>query len=202
MNFAEPASYVDEYLRLEALASEPYSAFVYESAQEARTIARFCFDAGVGECVPPHGRVVIGEDGAVLGVIAFLDGADLKTARTSAAMCLLRGAKIDPDGPVRERMWLASETLLDVDPDDLYLSRIAVAEASRGRGIASWLMNAYEQSARAAAKRRLVLEVSPRHVDAIALYSRCGFELTRAVEAYDPSSHRTLSYRHMVKPIG
>lgn len=201
MKLADAADRGDELLALEYLASEPYTSFVYEDAAHARSIARFLWAQGAAEFSPPFGVVAVDDAGTTLGMMAVLDRDELARARMAAAMALVRGKLVDPDGPVRERMFLAGDALLAVAADDLYLSRIAVAPTARGRGVAGWLMADYERAARARGKRRLVLEVSPTHVAAIRLYERCGFGELETGRAEDPETGRALVYRHMMKPL-
>jgi ribosomal protein S18 acetylase RimI-like enzyme len=192
------AGHVEELLELEFLASQPYSSFVYDTEAEAKAIARYLVEAGVGEVASAQ---VVFDQETVAGVISFMDGTELRATRTAAAMSLVRGRKIDPRGDVRERMLLAAETLIDVGEADLYLSRIAVDQPTRRRGTATWMMNEYEDAGRRRGKGRLVLEVSPTHEAALRLYERCGFEPIGERTIQDPASGRTLTYRHMSKAL-
>ena len=200
MRFAEPAEYLAEFLALEYAASEPYSRFVYDTPDEAKAITRFLVENGAHEAAPPHGRVVVDNTSAV-GAVVFLDGQALKQARMAAATGLVRGRKIDPRGPVRERLLLATETLLDVAIDDLYLSRIAVETSAWGRGVAQWMLDHYQDTARQRGHKRLVLEVSPMHPTAIRLYERFGFGVVDQRRASDPATGRELVYLHMIKTL-
>lgn len=201
MKLVEPATDLDAYLTLEYLASEPYTTFVFETPAEAKATARFYVDTGVSEIAPPHGALAIDDGGRSIGMLAFAAGEDLKRARMAAAMAMVRGKRIDARGPVRERMLLAGDTLIDVGADDLYLSRIAVAESARGGGVAAWLMTQYEAAGRARGAKRLVLEVWPGHSAALRMYQRAGFvELSRQ-RSVDPATQRDLVYLHLGKGL-
>ena len=56
------------------------------------------------------------------------------------------------------------------------IKRMYTAPAYRGRGVASAVLRAIEESARAAGRRRLVLETGRRQPEAIALYAKVGYE--------------------------
>ena len=56
------------------------------------------------------------------------------------------------------------------------LKRMYTAPAVRGRGVARRLLAAVEESARSHGRRRLILECGDRQPEAVALYTRCGYE--------------------------
>ena len=201
MRLIDPADHVQEMLELEFLASEPYARFVYDTEVEAKEIAKFLFESNVGETVAPYVSLALDDATTVLGMATFLDGAELRTARMAAAIALVRGRKVAAASATRSRMLLAAEILMDVEPHELYLSRIAVAELARGRGVGRWLIEQYESDARRRSKTRLVLEVAPEHAAALSLYERCGFETLCERETSDPETGRRLAYLHMAKTL-
>jgi GNAT superfamily N-acetyltransferase len=56
------------------------------------------------------------------------------------------------------------------------IKRMYTAPAWRGRGVATAVLHAIEETAREAGKKRLVLETGQRQPEAIALYSKLGYE--------------------------
>jgi GNAT superfamily N-acetyltransferase len=60
---------------------------------------------------------------------------------------------------------------------DAELKRMYTAPAARGRGVARRVLAAVEASARAHGRRRLILETGDRQPEAIALYTRSGYQL-------------------------
>lgn len=56
------------------------------------------------------------------------------------------------------------------------IKRMYTALAWRGRGVATAVLRAIEETAREAGKKRLVLETGRRQPEAIALYSKLGYE--------------------------
>lgn len=196
---AELAGWEATYLALEARASEPYAAFVYEDEAEAERVQRLLFDRDVGDLARGFGRLAL-VDGAPAGMLAAIPGDQLGKARLKAALVLRKAGVFEVPGTAR-RSSLAGQTLAKVAPDDLYLSRIAVAEGFRGRGIGNGLLVHYEAEARRLGAHRLVLEVSPTHREALRLYERAGFAITGGGEAEDAATGRRLVYHHMTKPL-
>jgi len=62
------------------------------------------------------------------------------------------------------------------DPDAAEIKRMYTAPAWRGRGVASTVLRALEQSARDAGRKRMVLETGSRQPEAVALYRKLGYE--------------------------
>jgi ribosomal protein S18 acetylase RimI-like enzyme len=187
------------YLALEAHASEPYTAFVYEDRAEAERVQRLLFDRDAGDLARGFARLAM-IDGRPAGMLACIPGDQLVKARLKAALVLRKAGVFEAAGTAR-RSSLAGQTLAKIAPDDFYLSRIAVAEPHRGQGIGKDLLLHYEAEGRRLGARRLVLEVSPRHPEAIRLYERAGFAITGGGEAEDAATHRRLAYHHMTKQL-
>jgi GNAT superfamily N-acetyltransferase len=61
--------------------------------------------------------------------------------------------------------------------DDAELKRLYTAPSVRGRGVARRVLAAVEDSARACGRRRLILETGDRQPEAIALYTKLGYEV-------------------------
>jgi len=197
--WAEPARDLESYLNLEQLAAAPYCDFVYGDPKVAHRVHRALLVAGAGEFASPHGKLAVAADGSVLGMVAGpLRGKRLAQARLAAAAWLRNLPEFVADPGIRARMSLARGALLAVGDDDAYLSRIAVAENARGRGIGRALLQRFEEDARASGARRAVLEVAPQHTRALDLYRRSGFTERTFCEVADPSTGRSLGYHHLV----
>jgi ribosomal protein S18 acetylase RimI-like enzyme len=192
-------SWEASYLALEAQASEPYTAFVYEGRAEAARVQRLLFERDVGDLARRFGRLAI-IDGQPAGMFACIPGDQLAATRLKAALVLRKAGVFDAPGTAR-RSSLAGSTLAKLGPGDFYLSRIAVDPACRGRGIGRALLAHYEAAARRLGAQRLVLEVSPGHREAMRLYERAGFAITGGGEAEDPQTNRRLVYHHMTKQL-
>jgi GNAT superfamily N-acetyltransferase len=59
--------------------------------------------------------------------------------------------------------------------EDAELKRMYTVPAARRRGVAAALLAEIEMSARAAGKRRVILETGEKQPEAIALYEKCGY---------------------------
>jgi GNAT superfamily N-acetyltransferase len=60
--------------------------------------------------------------------------------------------------------------------DDAELKRMFTIASSRGQGVARRVLVALEDSARAAGRKRVILETGDKQPEAIALYEKCGYE--------------------------
>jgi GNAT superfamily N-acetyltransferase len=81
------------------------------------------------------------------------------------------------DSPVATGGWRAQDANGEGNLDgDAELKRMYVIEAMRGRGLARRILAALEDHARAAGRRRMVLETGTKQPEAIALYTSSGYE--------------------------
>ena len=185
----------DAQLGLEAEASRLYSAFVYDSDAQSRTVQAALFDAGAGEGAARFVVSVVDED-TLAGMFCGLTGAELAGARMRATMVLRRMGLLQPDSPLPGRIKAAAGALWKIEPEDLYLARIAVAPAFRGRGVADALMGELLRRADAEG-RRVLLEVAPDNAAARHLYTRHGFGMAeaRAVEHHGRKLEMLLAER-------
>jgi len=183
-------------LELEALASEPYLSFVYGELERARRVDRALLEQRVAEFAPPHCAFLRDSKGLATGLLVALSKADLSRRRLESALVLSRLKLVDAE--TTRRLSLAGRALLRPADGDYYLSRIAVLPGREGKGDGATLMRQLFERARASEARRIVLEVSPRHERAMALYRRFGFESVTLATVADPLSGRELAYHHMV----
>ncbi|WP_329339862.1 GNAT family N-acetyltransferase [Streptomyces sp. NBC_01352] len=84
----------------------------------------------------------------------------------------------DEDGtPVATGGWRCQDTNGEGNLDgDAEVKRMYVIDAMRGRGLARRMLAALEEDARAAGRRRMVLETGTEQPEAIALYTSSGYE--------------------------
>ncbi len=193
------AGWEPRYLALEAQASAPYGAFVYEDAAEAARVQALLFERDVGDLARGYGQIAI-VDGQPAGMMVCIPGDQLAKARLKAAIVLRKAGLLEAPATAR-RASLAGPTLAKIAPDDFYLSRIAVDAAHRGRRVGAALLARYELEARQRAAGRLILEVSPSHPEAARMYERAGFTRAGGGEAVDATSDRRLVYHHMIKRL-
>ncbi|MGH8883578.1 MAG: GNAT family N-acetyltransferase [Egibacteraceae bacterium] len=76
------------------------------------------------------------------------------------------------------------------------IKRMYVKPAHRGRGYGRHLLRALENAARTAGAHRIILETGGRNAEALALYTRAGFEpIPPYAQARDPQVNRAFAKR-------
>lgn len=188
-----------EFLAMERTASQAYLEFVYDDAAEADLVRERMFDAGVSEFSPTFGRILLAHEQA-LGMISCLPGREVAHCRMRSALFLARSGLLEEKSQTRHRMESAARTLIKLQPDDFYLSRIAVRSSADSVGVADELMRFCEKEARQLGSTRICLEVSEKNERALRFYKRWSFfqqDIRSTVEA----GGRGLTYIHMVKSL-
>lgn len=196
-----PGEFAEAYLDLELQASGPYARFVYRDADYARSLSASLLQRGCGEIAAPYGKILVGADGAAIGMAAWLTGKELRRARLQTTMVISASGLLRDDPSVGPRMRAASKTLLTVADDHFYLSRIAIAASRRRQGWGRWLMQRFLSAAVEAQAARAVLEVAMDSEDALRLYRGCGFLEIGTFTADDPVTASRLQYVHMSHPL-
>lgn len=121
-------------------------------------------------------RVAVFEDGDLLmGAFVALAGAELALARKADALATVAASPVAKRRGLLARMAESRELFEPVSAGDFYLSKIAVADALRGRGCGRRLFDAYLEVGRRAGFSRFRLDVSGDNGSAIALYRSAGF---------------------------
>ena len=189
------------FLDLEFSASEPYTSFVFSSAEQSRRARAYLFARNLCEFSFPYGRL-LRDSGRTLGMLAVLSGTELTRCRMRAALALAKSGLLQEDPGLTQRVQLAGQALLKLQPDDFYVSRIAVSEAARGQGIGTHLIRQAEREARERGCPRIALEVSPGSTVAVRLYRREGYQQIDARQVNDPFTSRRLEYLHLAKVLG
>ena len=94
------------------------------------------------------------------------------------------GAQFDPPAGAFLVAWLGGVPAgcggwrtLAADPDVAEIKRMYTRPDQRGHGVASAVLRALEESARAAGRKRMALETGYRQPEAIALYQKLGYEI-------------------------
>jgi ribosomal protein S18 acetylase RimI-like enzyme len=94
----------------------------------------------------------------------------------------------------------AGKALDALEPDDYYLSHIAVLAEHRGLGIGKELLDAGEEHARQQGAERLVLDVEEHNKGACSFYTRLGYR-PASVISIDPGGRGAFSFLRMVKSL-
>ena len=190
----------EAYLEMESRASEPYTSFVFSSADQARRLRRFLFARGLCEFSPPYG-LLLRDTRRPVGLLAVLSGNELTRFRLRAALALRKSGLLEQDPAMANRLHIAGQALLKLMPEDFYVSRLAASELERGRGIGTYLLRQAEIEARARSCPRIALEVAPTSVTALRLYLQQGYREIEAKEVTDVATGRQLSYLHLAKTL-
>ena len=197
---ADVGAFHGVFLDLEYQASRHYAGFVYDDLDQMIAIRDFLFSQRVSEFSPPHGQLLIHE-GLPSGMIAWWRADELKSQRLRATLVLHRSPWLQTNPPFIERLRLGAQTLLKLADDDFYLSRIAIAQASRGRGAGDWLLERFAEAGQHRGCRRLALEVSGDNPSAMRLFARHRFRVIGSRRASDPATGRSLEYIHMARSV-
>jgi ribosomal protein S18 acetylase RimI-like enzyme len=74
---------------------------------------------------------------------------------------------------------LSSSSQMETGPGAIELTYIGVAPSARGQGLGTAVLKAFAGAARAAGYRTIVLSVETDNPEAVALYTKSGFKITR-----------------------
>jgi ribosomal protein S18 acetylase RimI-like enzyme len=196
----ELGAHGDAFLSLAASAVAAYSGFVFDTAEEAHALRAYLLRRGGADFAPPAGRLLL-VDGVPAGVLAVLSPDLVRQRRLAAALALVREPRYADDAVLRQRLDLAASTLHAVRQNEAYLACIAVGERFAGRGLGRWLLCEALAEARRLGLPRLVLEVAEDNRRAIDLYTRAGFREVGRASVADPSTGRTLAFRHLAADV-
>ena len=163
-----------------------------------RDEARAMLGAWVGRAsseVAARRWVVAEEDGVPVGGFAALPASELDAARRADLLALTRLA--GRDASLIARISAARGLFAPVDPSDLYLSRIAVAARSRGRGVAKFMLDDVVDRAGDRGCSAVRLDVSADNGAAVTLYRSHGFVPVAENGLADPPM-RYIAMRHVL----
>ena len=186
------------FLELEYSASAPYNDFVYEDRAQADVIRALLFDKGVAEYSQFYSRI-LHDSGRVIGMASCLSADQLIKCRMRSAYALARSGLLERAPGLSSRLSLAGQSLMRLQGNDFYLSRIAVAAEARGAGAAGQLLAHCEQQALESGASRMCLEVSSENAAALSFYEKNGFREIARRSVVEMSSGRSLDYTHMAK---
>lgn len=75
---------------------------------------------------------------------------------------------------------LSAHSQMDAEPGAIELTYIGVAASARGQGLGQALLAAFIEASCAAGYRSVVLSVETDNIEALALYTKAGFNITRS----------------------
>src|SRR5918999_673902 len=123
--------------------------------------------------------VVASSRDEVVGAFLALGGAELVHARQVDVLALVNEASRDPSARAElvERIAATKILFARVAPRDWYLSKVAVVDAHRARGLGRALVEEYLAAGLAAGFRRFRLDVSADNDQAVRIYRSLGFRV-------------------------
>jgi ribosomal protein S18 acetylase RimI-like enzyme len=158
-------------------AANPYYDWFFGGREPARAAIERGLRSPASELSAARVTVLVEEEDVLAGLFVALGGADLAVARKSDALAALASAPEAGRRDLIARMGEARELFDPVGAGEYYLSKIAVSERLRGRGVGRRLLTAYLDAGRRAGFRRFRLDVAADNTAAIALYRATGFAI-------------------------
>lgn len=142
---------------------------------------------------------VLEAEGRVVGAALGSFPGDIKRESLSAALLIARYFRLR--SPLRLlRLSHAGAATRGIDDADFYLTNIAVLPRQRGRGCGRRLLLHVELSAEESGARRMMLDVDPENLRAIAFYRRLGYSVEREIHVRI-APKLEFSYLRMGKPL-
>jgi ribosomal protein S18 acetylase RimI-like enzyme len=180
-------------------ASAPFADWYFGDAAVAADILREWMARPTAEVFA--GRAIVLEDAAdaPAGCLLALDGAALARSRAAdfAAFCDAIGGGAAAEEVIATVVQASRELFPPVAPDEMYISRVAIAAPHRSRGLGRALVGHALRTYRAAGARRFRLDVSADNPGAIRAYEAAGMR----VRSTSSSATAGLTYCAMVAEL-
>lgn len=189
-----------EFFALEYAASAAYNEFVYEDRAQADAVRGFLLERAVAEFSAQYSCLLFDGD-TVGGMISCLAAEEVAKCRMKSAYALAKSGIFQDSPRFHARLALAGQTLMKLAASDFYISRIAAAPGSFGRGYGSRLLEHCEERARGAGALRIALEVASANASAVRFYEKHGFAAHDRRAAFCAQDGRSLEYIHMAKEL-
>jgi ribosomal protein S18 acetylase RimI-like enzyme len=155
-------------------ATGAYLDWLFGSAEKARAVVRRWM-ARPGSEISITRATVLLESGRPVGCFVALSGAQLARCARADAIATLQEAKRDGGRALLDRAATASPRAFPIEPDEFFLSRLAVSPELRGSGRGRALLEEYVAVGRRAGFRRFRLDVTVGNTRAEKLYESVGF---------------------------
>lgn len=178
-------------------ASRPYCNSMFRTSEELDSTLVEWSQRRSSELWVGHGSLGISDSSEIVGGFLACPGDTLAKSRQMDALAYIRSAPAE-DMPRRRRfLEQTSQLFPPVDSADLYLSRIGVLRAHRGRGYGAALLDSLFGFGSKMAFSRIVLDVSSNNEHAIDLYNRVGF----VMDSEQHAEELDLGYTRMSKRL-
>jgi len=162
-------------------ASQPFADWYFANSELAAEMLREWMDRPTAEVFV--GRAIVMTEpeagGAPVGCLIGLSGAELRRARAAdfLAFCQELGSGADADQVLADVVPASRELFPAVADDQLYISRVAIDPAARGKGLGRKLVAHALETFRANGFQRFRLDVSADNLAAIRAYEAAGMRV-------------------------
>jgi ribosomal protein S18 acetylase RimI-like enzyme len=160
-------------------ASRPFADWYFGEPEVAAEIVTEWMARPTSELYVGRAIVYDDEHGEPGGCIIALPGHEVAAARAAdfAQFCSEIAAEPEADEVIAEVMTVSRELFPPIEPEDLYVSRVGVDAAQRGKGVGRALVEAAIEEFRERGMRGCRLDVSADNRAAIRAYEAAGLEV-------------------------
>jgi len=173
----DASAYAAAVLPLLHDASRPYVDWLFGGAAAAAEWLAAALRRPSSEVAFERTTLLL-RDGDVDGMFVALAGDDLARCRKADSLALLMQAGGAERSRIHDRLAAARTLFAPVGADEWYLSKLAVAPASRGGGVGGRLCDAYVAAGAERGFDRFRLDVDAANDAAVRLYEARGFRVT------------------------
>jgi ribosomal protein S18 acetylase RimI-like enzyme len=160
-------------------ASRPFADWYFGDPEVAAEILCEWALRPTAEVYAGRATLARSPDHGLMGCLISLSGAEVARCRQAdfAAFCAELGSGEDAEAVLEQVVTAARELFPPVAPDDLYVSRVAVAIPWRNRGVCKALAAETVREARRRGYRRCRLDVAVDNLPAVRAYQAAGFRV-------------------------
>jgi ribosomal protein S18 acetylase RimI-like enzyme len=168
-------------------ASQPFADWYFASSELAAEILREWMERPTAEVFVGRAIVMTEPEAGDLavGCLIGLSGAELSQARAAdfVAFCRELGSGTDADAVLADVVPASRELFPPVAEDELYISRVAIDPARRGKGLGRQLVAHAVATFRAHGFSRFRLDVSAHNLSAIRAYEAAGLRVVASQDS-------------------
>lgn len=173
-------------------ASNPFADWYFGTQEVAREIleewmARPTSEVYVGRAIVMLDAAANGGGERPMGCLIALDGSELARSRAAdfAAFCADLGAGDEAAAAIDHVVSVSRQLFVPVAEDELYISRVAIDETARGRGLGSHLVAHAIETHQSRGYRKFRLDVSADNAAAIRAYEGSGLKIIGKARSED-----------------
>jgi GNAT superfamily N-acetyltransferase len=157
-------------------AGEPYSAWFFGGRAKARADLGKWLLRPSSEVSATRVELVHEDPRSLAGLFIGVPGAELESCRKSDLLVAVASAHdAEARNTLAARIRQTSDLFLEVEPDEYYLSKMAVVRERRGRGLGRLILDAFLAKGERHGYTRFSLDVAAENTPAVKLYASAGF---------------------------